>query len=184
MVNDLAASLLPLMNKPFAFFGHSMGALISFELARKLRKDRGPMPVQLFISGRSAPQIPDTEPLTYNLPEAEFIEELRRLKGTPAEVLEHTELMQLILPLLRADFEACETYQYMPDRPLECPMMVFGGLGDTIVRQEDLKLWAEQASGPFSLTMLPGDHFFLHTSESTLLQAVARQLAQLASNLP
>lgn len=184
MVNDMAEPLLPFMKKPFAFFGHSMGALISFELARKLRRDHGLMPAQLFISGRRAPQVPDDEPLTYNLPEPEFIEELRRLKGTPAEVLDHPELMQLLLPLLRTDFEVCQTYQYLPEAPLECPLMVFGGVEDTGVRREHLEPWEEQTSGSFSLRMLPGDHFFLHASEGTILQAVARQLSVLTSRLP
>ncbi len=184
LVNDLAVHLLPFMEKPFAFFGHSMGAMISFELARKLRREHGLSPVQLFISGRRAPQIPDTDPITYNLPEKEFIEELLRLKGTPTEVLEHPELMQLLLPLLRTDFQICQTYRYQPDTPLECPMMVFGGLDDVGVSREVLEPWEELTSGAFSLRMLPGDHFFVHTSEGVILQAVARQLSQLASRLP
>lgn len=183
LVNDLAPSLLPLLKKPFAFFGHSMGALIGFELARKLRRDYGLMPIHLFFSGRRAPHIPDTDPLTYDLPEPEFIDELRRLKGTPEAVLEHPELMQLLLPLLRTDFEICQTYQYVQEEPLDCRLTVFGGLEDTGVRREHLEPWEDQVTGPFSLRMLPGDHFFLHASERTILQALARHLALLLSKL-
>ena len=184
MVADLAGPLRPLMEQPFAFFGHSMGALISFELARKLRREHGLAPVHLFLSGRRAPQVPDTEPLTYNLPDAEFIEELRTLKGTPAEVLEHPELMELLLPLLRTDFEICQTYRYVPEEPLDCPMSVFGGLEDTGILREHLEPWKELTSGPFILRMLPGDHFFLHSSEAVLLHVLAREFAHLAGHLP
>lgn len=184
MVADLAKNSLPLMEQPFAFFGHSMGALISFELARTLKREHGLAPVHLFLSGRRAPQVPDTEPLTYNLPDAEFIEELRHLKGTPSEVLEHPELMQLLLPLLRTDFEVCQTYQYVPGELLDCPMSVFGGLEDDGVLREHLEPWKELTSGPFILRMLPGDHFFLHSSEAVLLHVLARQFAQLVDHLP
>ena len=93
-----------------------MGAMISFELARHLRRHNRPQPVELFVSGRSAPQMPPIEPPTYDLPDEEFRQELRRLKGTPEEVLSHPELMQLMTPILRADFSVCQTYAYTPEQ--------------------------------------------------------------------
>lgn len=109
MVEAIAASIVPLLDRPFAFFGHRMGALIGFELARLLRREFGRQPAHLFASGRGAPHLPSNEALTYNLKDADFIDRLRQLNGTPKEVFEHPELLPLVLPPLRADFTVCET---------------------------------------------------------------------------
>jgi len=176
LVEAIAFAILPYCDRPFAFFGHSMGALVSFELARILRKKYGLSPVHLFVSGHRAPQIPDPDPPIYALPEAEFIEELRYLKGTPQAVLENTELMELILPILRADFEAIETYSYTQELPLNCPIAVFGGLQDDSVSIQELQAWQQQTSTGFSLKMLPGDHFFIQSCEAILLDALLQAI--------
>ena len=182
LLQAIAVEITPYLDKPFAFFGHSMGALTSFELTHKLRAERGLEPAHLFLSGRRAPQIPDDDPAaTYNLPESEFIEELRRLNGTPPEVLGHSELMQLMIPLLRADFQVCQTYSYSVKPPLGCSITAIGGLQDKEVTREHLEAWRCHTSASFSLRMLPGDHFFLHTYESTLLQVISRCLNQIVS---
>ncbi|MDX6528414.1 MAG: hypothetical protein QOH41_704 [Blastocatellia bacterium] len=178
LVDATARALVPYLDKPFAFFGHSMGALLSFELTRRLRREHGLSPVQLFLSGRRAPRFPHLDPVTYNLPDREFLDELRRLKGTPPEMLENAELMQLMLPLLRADFEVCETYCYSDEPPLECPVTVFGGLQDIDVGRTYLEPWREETSGSFSLRMLPGDHFFLQASKDLLIGSLVRDLYQ------
>lgn len=183
LVQSIAQSLLPHLSKPFAFFGHSMGAIISFELARYLRKEQSPEPVHLFVSGRRAPQALDTEPSTYNLPEAKFLAYLRRLNGTPGEILEHPELMRLMLPLLRADFELVETYSYSKDAPLNCSITALGGLKDDRVKPAQLEAWRKQTSGHFSLQMLPGGHFYLHTAEPLLLEILSSELKQLVNGI-
>lgn len=183
LIDALADSLLPCLDKPFAFFGHSLGALISFNLAHKLSREHGLEPLHLFVSGRHAPQLPDLSPIVYNLPEEEFVAELKRLNGTPAEVLEHFELLQLILPRLRADFELCQTYQHQARPPLGCPITAFGGLLDGDVSREQLEAWAEHTSVTFSLRMLPGDHFFIHSSELMLLQMITLELQRLVRRL-
>lgn len=114
LVESIAHAIRPLLDMPFAFFGHSMGAIISFELARTLRAQGAGEPAHLFASGHRAPQLPNPVLPMYNLPDSELLKEINRLNGTPPEVLEHPELMQLMLPLLRADFEAIETYSYSP----------------------------------------------------------------------
>ena len=157
-----------------------MGALIAFELAHKLRDEYGIVPAHLFVSGRHAPQLPETDPITYNLEEAEFIEELRRLNGTPREILENPELMHLMLPLLRADFEVVETYVYWPGPALDCPITAFGGLQDQEVSRKEVEAWREQSIASFSLRMLPGGHFFLHTARQLLLQMLSQELSNLA----
>jgi medium-chain acyl-[acyl-carrier-protein] hydrolase len=176
LLEVLAEAIFPLLDKKFAFFGHSMGALIAFELARLLRRRYGREPQLLIASGRRAPQVPNTEPLTYNLPRDEFIANLQRIDGTPKEVLEHTELMELMMPLLRADFQLNETYEYVTDAPLQCPIIAFGGLQDTHVAQDTLLSWKEQTTSDFNLHMLPGDHFFLRSSQYLLLQTLALKL--------
>ena len=176
-------SLLPYLNKPFAFFGHSMGALISFELARLLRRGGQPEPNHLFISARRAPQIPDLEPPSYNLPHEEFIAELRRLNGTPREILEHPEMLQLMIPILRADFRVCQTYSYLPEAPLECSMTVYGGEEDLDITPEHLEAWKVHTQGSFNMRLLPGDHFFLHHSQKSMLQLISYELHRLVSKI-
>lgn len=176
LVDVLAGVMLPLLDSPFAFFGHSMGAVIAFELARWLRRRHAAEPQAVLISGRHAPQIPDLEPVTYNLPHDEFIEKLGKLAGTPKEVLEHAELMELMIPLLRADFQMVQTHKYHSEPPLGCPITVYGGLQDPEVTPDNLRMWKEQTSSDFALHMLPGDHFFIRSSESVLLGLLRRDL--------
>lgn len=178
LVKNLAETLPPLLEKPFAFFGHSMGAIVAFELARQLRRENKTLPVQLFVSASRAPQLPDRTPVAYNLPGPQFIEELRRLNGTDPEVLEHPELMNLMLPLLRADFAVAQTYTYVPEPPQFCPISVYGGREDQSVLPESLEGWREQTTGPFSLRLFPGDHFFLHTAESLVIQTITDELSR------
>lgn len=176
LIQELTPVLLPYLNKPFAFFGHSMGALVSFELARILRKKYDLSPVHLFVSGRRAPQVPDPDPPIHTLPEHEFLDELRRYNGTPESVLENAELMQLFLPTLRADFAVLETYVYTPEPLLDCPITAFGGLEDWKASCDDLEAWREQTNAEFSLQMFPGDHFFIHSAQPLLLQLLSRRL--------
>jgi medium-chain acyl-[acyl-carrier-protein] hydrolase len=172
MVHSIMESLLPQITGPFILFGHSMGALISFEVARELRR-RGLMgPLHLLVSGRQAPQIEDQNDPKYKLPDAEFIAELRRLDGTPDEVLDNPELMKLVLPLLRSDFELVHTYKYRFESPLSCPITAYGGIGDQDVTIDDLRSWQAQTSSTFSLKMFPGSHFFIHSSGKKLIETV------------
>lgn len=181
LVAAAAAALRPFMERPFALYGHSMGALIAYELARRLREEGQVEPLHLFVSGRGAPQVADARDPTYDLPDPQFIEELRRLRGTPAEVLDNAELLRLMLPLLRADFAVAQTYRYEEGPPLACPLTAVGGLEDGEVTREHLARWRELTTGDFSLHMVPGDHFFLHTSQDMLLEILARHLARLGN---
>ncbi|MBV9688917.1 MAG: thioesterase [Ktedonobacteraceae bacterium] len=179
LVQTMAQVLRPHLNTPFAFFGHSMGALISFELARYLRRNYRQLPTHLFVSSHRAPQLPRLDPDTYNLPEPAFIDAVYRLGGTPQEVLQHEELLQILLPTLRADFTLCETYLYAKEEPLACPITAFGGEQDHTVSVQQLSAWREQTRGVFTLHMLPGGHFFLHKYQGLLLQALSGQLGEL-----
>ena len=177
LLEALAPLLQPyLEDMPYAFFGHSMGSLISFELARYFSRTQSFQPAHLFVSGHRAPQIPDPDPPTHNLPEPEFLEELRRLQGTPEEVLHNEELLHVLLPLLRADFALCETYSYTHEKPLTCPLSAFSGLQDADVSREDIQAWHEQTRGPFKMRFFRGDHFFLHKEQRNLLHALTLDL--------
>ena len=182
LVHALGDVIQPYLTLPFAFFGHSMGALISFELARYLRRQNAPMPGRLFVSAHRAPHLPDPKAPIYNLPDSQFLEELRLLNGMPREVLENAELMELMLPLLRADFAIAETYAYTEDAPLACPISAFGGLADSEVSSEEVAAWRAQTLGNFTVRMLPGDHFFLFKQRSTLLQAISEEAAQMLAH--
>jgi surfactin synthase thioesterase subunit len=178
LVDALTDALLPQLGMPFALFGHSMGALIGFELARELRRRRGIEPVHLFVSAHRAPQLAPRESPIHQLPADAFVARLRRLNGTPPEVLDNAELMELALPILRADFELCETHVFRAAERLRCPISAFGGLNDSDVSPEDLAAWRSQTDGPFSLRMFTGDHFFLGDSSAPLLRAVAQDLTR------
>jgi medium-chain acyl-[acyl-carrier-protein] hydrolase len=185
MIAAIADVLQSYQDLPFVFFGHSMGAMISFELAREMRRRGLKLPQHIFVSGRRAPQLPPRDKPIHDLPEAEFLEELRELNGTPEEVLRHAELMKLLLPILRADFAVNETYVYTEEEPFDFGISAFGGLGDVEVTREDVEAWKPHTRGKFRLRMLPGDHFFINATKDLVLEAVARDLAEVsASALP
>ena len=176
LIQVLAQTLSPLLDKPFAFYGHSLGALVGFELARQIRRQYGVNPARLFFSASRAPQIAHGRRLIHALPAEEFVAEVRRLNGTPREVLENEELMAIMLPLLRADFAMHETYVYSTEPPLNCPISIFGGSQDRTTTHRDLEAWREQTTASFSLRVLPGDHFFLNTTQPLLLQMIFQDL--------
>jgi len=183
LVEQVAIALTQYLNKPFVLFGHSMGALISFELARYLRRMGLPMPEKLFLSGHSAPHLPRTEKPIHNLPDKQFLEEIKTLNGTPDEVLKNGELMQLLVPVLKADFQVCETYSFRPEQPLKCPITAFGGEEDKSVGHQRLEEWKEHTESDFKLYILPGDHFFIQKSQYQLLQILFKETQQLVQSL-
>jgi len=176
LVQVLAQDLLPLLDKPFVFFGHSLGAIVAFELARELRRQFGVQPCRLFISASRAPQISARHRPIHALPEAEFLDELRRLNGTPAALLDNAEFMRFMLPVLRADFALYETHTYAPEEPLDCVINGFGGIEDRRVDRSELDAWRVQTSASFSLRMLPGDHFYLNAVQPLLLRMLSEDL--------
>jgi len=181
LVEAAGSSLSPYFDTPFCFFGHSMGSIVSFELARHLRRKYGLAPTHLFVSGRRAPHIPDPDPPKYNLPDKEFLAEIGRLNGTPDAALQSEELMQLLLPTLRADCEVIDEYRFAEEPPLSCSITVYGGLDDPETRQEELGAWRRHTGGGFCVQMFPGDHFFLQASRQPLLEALSAELASLAA---
>jgi medium-chain acyl-[acyl-carrier-protein] hydrolase len=176
LVRTLSDVLQPYLDRPFIFFGHSLGGLISFELTQLLRQQRRPMPLHLYASGIRAPHLPPTREPIHALPTPDFIERLRRINGTPAEILNNDALMQLLLPCLRADFSLSETYTYAPKIPLDCPITAFGGTDDPIVSQDTLNAWQSHTTQAFKRHMFPGNHFFLHSKRQSLLAVLTQDL--------
>jgi medium-chain acyl-[acyl-carrier-protein] hydrolase len=177
LVAALAQVLAPYLDQPFALFGHSMGAILSFELARALHAQGGPNPALLIVSGHGAPQLPDRDPPIHQLPQPLFLEQLQRFNGLPDEVLQHTELLELMLPLLRADFQLIETYVYSEAPPLDCPIVVLGGAHDPTVQRGELDGWRTQTRRTCGVHEFPGDHFFIRSAQAAVIQTLARELA-------
>jgi surfactin synthase thioesterase subunit len=176
LLAPLADGLRPLLATDFAVFGHSMGALIGFEFARYVRNELGLEPVHLFVSSHKAPQLTKPDRRGDGLREDEVLDELRRLDGTPREIIENDELRRLVLTLMGADLSICRTYEYAPDDRLDCGISAFGGLSDREVSRSDLAAWRAHTSGSFTLRMVPGGHFFIRDGAMSLLRAISRDL--------
>ena len=172
------ADVLP-QEKPFAFFGHSMGALIAFELAREQQRRQSGMPFCLFASGCSAPQIPRRSAPRHVLSNPELVEELRELGGTPDEVLQDSGMMELFLPTIRADFAIVETYEYAQSTGLDCPIVVLHGDQDKETTRDDALAWQLQTSSAFKMHTFHGDHFFLHAEKGAVVNLITNEVSKL-----
>jgi medium-chain acyl-[acyl-carrier-protein] hydrolase len=178
LIDALYPAIRPFLDRPFAFFGHSLGSLVAFELTRRLRREEQPLPVRLFASGRRAPQLPIREERYHLLGDEDLKTTLRTYNGTPGAALAHDELMELMLPILRADFAVHETYQHGVEAPLDVPISAFGGVADPTVPAERLEAWAAQTTKAFRVRLLPGDHFYLNAGRGDVIRAIASDLAR------
>jgi medium-chain acyl-[acyl-carrier-protein] hydrolase len=178
LAHTVAHEMTPYLDRPYAIFGHSMGALLAFEATRQLRQASARMPEALFLAGYPAPQLTARKPI-HELPDAAFVEEMRRLQGTPEAVLQNADLMAFILPILRADFEACDLHVSAAEPPLPCPFHVYGGEHDQEVGAAALAGWREHTAGTFTQRTLPGTHFFVQTGRDLLLSDIAGHLQTL-----
>nr|ACH88364.1 predicted thioesterase [Karenia brevis] len=183
VVQELSHAIQHDIPGPFAFFGHSLGALLAFEIARDMNHRHIPGPLCLFLSGRRAPQLPPDSSPIHDLPTNAFLRELKDLNGTPPEILENAELMEVFLPILRSEIRLAETHVHRSSAPLTCPITVFGGKQDDAISRNALVAWRENTRGAFALRMFPGDHFFIHSSESEVAQAIQTDLAYLGRDL-
>jgi medium-chain acyl-[acyl-carrier-protein] hydrolase len=177
LLEALERMLAVFLDRPFALFGHSFGALLAFELAHRFSKGSMP-PIHLFVSGRGAPQVSAGAPLRHDLPAPLLLEELRKLDGTPKAVLEDSGLMKILLPALRADLAIVESYACLGGRPkLACPITALGGLQDATVTPAMLDAWRETTACSFSRTLFAGGHFFLQKEQAAMLGTVVQRLA-------
>jgi medium-chain acyl-[acyl-carrier-protein] hydrolase len=172
-VQHLLASLEPFQERPFAFFGHSMGALLAFETARALRSAGSRFPVHLFCSACHAPEDVRAREPAYALPHDKFMEHIRRLGGVPEQILREPDLMRLFIPILRADLELHQTYEYRQQPPFEFPITAFAGLHDTEVPPRALDAWRHHTTGSFERLDFPAGHFFIQFARQSFLQALS-----------
>lgn len=175
LVQAAADALIPFLRPPYALFGHSMGGMIAYELVQELRLRESPLPMHLFVSGAPAPHVAAQIPPIFHLPEPQLIAEIRRrYRDLPNEVLESRELLDLLLPRLRADLAVTGTYEYRGSPPLSCPITAFGGDGDETVTPEMIAAWREHTVMMFRSEIFPGGHFFLTDFASRILSTVER----------
>lgn len=178
IVDALAPRIAQLGDRPLVLCGHSMGAVNAFETARALQRLGHPV-AHLAVSARTAPQLPQRRRQIHALSPDDFIGELRKMAGTPDEVLRDAELMELLLPALRADFTAIETYKPLSDAKLDCNISVFGGRTDPDVMLDDLLGWQDQTNGMALVEMLEGGHFFIDTDPRPMLATLVRDIAHI-----
>lgn len=178
LIDELSVALAPLLNGRIALIGHSLGAKIAFEFARRIRSEfTNAELVHLFVSGSQAPHLRSREAPIYDLPAQKFVERLRQFGGTPSEVLGNIEAMSLLLPRLRCDFELDDTYTFEQAEPLHCPITVWGGESDDLVPQASLHAWAEHTTGSFRACVLQGAHFAFYEEEPEIITAIRQGLA-------
>lgn len=179
LAETLAGQIQLYAQKPFALYGHSMGALLAFELARVLQRQNAPMPLTLFLAAHRAAHLSPRRAPIYALPREELIRALHRMGGMQAEVAQDQELLDLLLPILRADLTLCDLYRFAPDTQLDCPFHLYGGRDDMEVPPEDMESWSEHSTQSSSLRIFPGGHFFLRSAGDALMQAIGSALARL-----
>ncbi len=177
LVQTLTTALHPYLDKPFAFFGHSMGSLVAYELAQALRRMAQPAPFHLLLSGRRAPHLPDPHPPLHRLPNEAFLAAIQqRYGGIPDLIFQDVELKALFTPLLRADFTLVETYHPSTTQPLDCPLTAFGGDSDHYTSHAELMAWGALTNKAFAVHLFPGGHFYLNEQRLLLLTEIAALL--------
>lgn len=174
LVSDLMKSMPKVLNKPYILFGHSLGSRIAFELMSQLKTFSYALPQHFIASGSRGPHIKSNKKPIFHLDEPEFIAELKKLSGTPVDVLENKELMELFLPLLRADFEIADKYCYAATADFNCPISVLGGEDDIEISLLQLESWGELFTSKPEVYLLPGNHFFIDSNKDLVLQKVTR----------
>jgi surfactin synthase thioesterase subunit len=175
----VADAIAPFSDHPFALFGHSLGGLIAFEVARTLRQRRMPSPLRLFASACRAPHVPSPFPILHKLCEGELLRQVNARYGgsVPKEIMESAELRELLVPALRADFAALENYQYQPQPPLATPITVFGGIHDQTLTRPELDAWSHHTTNELRLRLVDGGHLYLQTARQQLLADIAEDLS-------
>jgi pyochelin biosynthetic protein PchC len=176
LARQVTAELLPWTDRPLALFGHSLGAVLGFEVARALEAAGRP-PAVLFASGRRAPSRHRAE-YAHRLDDDGLLREIRTLSGTDARLLDDEELMRMVLPAIRADYRAVETHTYLPGPPLRCPVTALTGADDLKVSAQDAAAWREHTSAEFDLVTFDGGHFFLTDRQQQVAEVITAALSR------
>ncbi|HYD30610.1 MAG TPA: alpha/beta fold hydrolase [Azospirillaceae bacterium] len=176
LLPDLMAALEPLLDRPFAFFGYSLGALIAYELTHLLKDTRGIEPARLLVAAHRAPDLPRLSVELHRLPSDQFWDWIGQYNGTSHAVMNEPEMRQILEPILRADFSIAETYRHQPRPPLSCPVSAFGGERDSVIPPDQIAAWKRLSRGRFDLSLIDGDHFFLFRHAEALRRMVVQRL--------
>jgi medium-chain acyl-[acyl-carrier-protein] hydrolase len=179
LIDDLIRYITPFTDKKFAFLGHSMGSLISFELTRKMRLMQNLSPIHLFLLAGSAPHLYTYEPI-HHLEENDFIEEVRKFNGIDEIIINNKDIMRSFLQILKADFKLVESYNYIVDDPVDCSISVFGGISDPFVNRENLMSWKDHTTNNFKIRFFQGDHFFLKNNVDEIIRNIHEDLLMLS----
>lgn len=176
LLDAMVPALLPILDSPFFLFGHSMGALLAFELTKRLREfDK--LPNCLVVSAHRAPHLPNLNPEISQLPDYEFMDKVQSLNGLPNTFMANKQLIELALPAMRADFRLCESYKYEDGLPLQCPIIALGGSEDDYVTRAELEAWRVHTGADFTLRLFPGGHFyFLDRHRAPVLEYLSAAL--------
>lgn len=174
VVVQVADAIEAHLDRPYLLCGHSMGAVLAFEMSRELRRRGLRQPDGVIVSARRAPHLPDPGPVMHTLSDRDFKARLKGMNGTPPEVLESDELMDLVLPMLRADFQACETHEYTDEPPMEYPLLAMGGDADPDVEPESVEAWHRYTTGEFEAVIMRGDHFVIQNHAEEFVGHVSR----------
>ncbi|MFH8804242.1 thioesterase II family protein [Streptomyces sp. NPDC017936] len=178
VLREVVPEILEFSSEPFSLFGHSLGAVVCWEVARALRDDHGVEPEHLFLSGcRALPTLHDGRRDLYALSDRELVAALREMNGTPEEILQNDEFMRLFLPAVRADYAMLSRYRFVRGTAPACRATVFGGAEDPAVSREQLERWVDDLPDGSQTLVLPGDHFFLHSSRVRLLSEIGSRLS-------
>jgi surfactin synthase thioesterase subunit len=177
MVGDFLFGMQGMLDLPFAFYGHSLGGLVAFELTRQLQAQGLPMPKHLFVGAKVPPHLGLVHGEIHHLPDEEFVTALQeRYAGIPEAVMNEPELLQMFLPALKADFTAYERYQFEENERVDCPLTAFVGESDPGIRPGLMEEWGRHTRGEFTLHTVPGDHFFLTESAELVMDAIRKSL--------
>lgn len=182
VVRELADGLADLLDLPFAIFGHSMGALLAFELTRSLRRRRGRMPCHLFLSAHRAAHLPSSRRPVSVEPVEAFLNRLRVMSGPGSSAVDDPELLLHLAPVIRADFALCESYSYRPEPPLDVPATCFCAVDDPEVDVAEVEAWRRQFTRPGRLYMYPGGHLFIRAESVDILSRMALELSRQAES--
>jgi len=178
LASEFADALTEAPPGPYALFGHSMGALVAFEASHQLATRGAPLPILMVASGHGAASLPRASAAVHDAPDPKFLARLRELNATSAEILAMPDLLELMMPILRSDFRAAETYA-PPRRPkLEVPIAAYGGLADADVGRDQLVAWKNETTGGCIVRMFPGDHFFLRSAAVRVVTMLVRDLTE------
>lgn len=177
LLDDLSAAMTDARTSPYVVFGHSFGGVIAYELVRHLAALEFPAPRCLVVSGCPAPHLATPAETTHDLSDEDLTQRLRDLKGTPPELLDNAELMELYIPIIRADYVMLDNYRPPPPDRLDCPILAFYGDGDAEAEKPSIEPWADYTTRTFTLEQVTGDHFFLHAAEDEIVAKLGAHLA-------